>query len=537
MNKIAQLKDNIRICYEICDDIDAGRIRIDDSISIKKILKEEFLKFCIYLALIDDKIAPEEIDLINEVFDTTFNRKNTTEIILFKTDKLNTQTFPVTVPIPFKHFVLADIKKSEGIRYQESKSKLLFDTYELLGQTLIASDSKIDENQIKALTNYTILLNNNLRSYGLSSRTIEKNTMIEIQSKESNTALQENKEAETKSVEELLESLNELTGLDNVKKEINSLVNLIKINKMREEQGIKTANVSKHMVFSGNPGTGKTTVARIVAQIYKGLGVLSQGQLIEVDRSGLVAGYVGQTAILTKQMLDKAKGGVLFVDEAYTLSKGGSESDFGREAIDTLLKGMEDNRDDLVVIVAGYTDLMEEFLDSNPGLKSRFNKFIAFDDYLPEQLLEILENMCKKQDFILEEKAKSYLLKEFQTLSASPDFANARTARNIFEYAITAQATRLLTQEQRITETVKEENEELKENTTEISETTENIEANNTEKEIKETYNDEALIDVSDKDILEKKEQHVVSEIDGKVVFTKEDLMTLKMVDFLGYVL
>lgn len=532
MNKINQLKDNIRICYEICDDIDAGRIRIDDSISIKKILKEEFLKFCIYIALKDDKIVPEEIDLINEVFDTTFNRKNTTEIILFKTDKLNDKLFPVTVPIPFKHFVLADIKKSEGIRYKESKSKLLFDTYELLGQTLIAADSDIDENQVKALTNYTILLNNNLRSYGLSTRTIEKNKMIEVQTKESETALKENKEAETKSVEELLESLQELTGLENVKKEINSLVNLIKINKMREEQGIKMSNVSKHMVFSGNPGTGKTTIARIVAQIYKGLGVLSQGQLVEVDRSGLVAGYVGQTAILTKQMLDKAKGGVLFVDEAYTLSKGGSESDFGREAIDTLLKGMEDNRDDLVVIVAGYTNLMEEFLESNPGLKSRFNKFIAFDDYMPEQLLEILESMCKKQDFILEDKAKKYLLEEFKVLSESPDFANARTARNIFEYAITAQATRLLTQEERIKEKAISENEDAKEVINVENTSSEKIEDTTENKE-----NTEELIDVSDKDILEKKEEHVVSEINGKVIFTKEDLMTLKMVDFLGYVL
>ena len=522
MNKITQLKENIKTCYDICDEIDAARMRVDITLSIKKILKEELLKFCIYIAQKDDKIEPEEVDLINEIFDTTFNRKNTMELFLFKSDKLDETNFPYTIPIPFKYFVLADSKHYESSTYNGLRSKLLFDTYELLGQTLIAADSKIDENQVKALTNYTILLNNNMRMYNLSTRTIEKNELIEIEKKEATTALKESKVAEEKSVEELLESLNELTGLDGVKKEVNQLVNLIKINKMREEQGMKPSSVSKHMVFSGNPGTGKTTVARIVAQIYKGLGVLSQGQLIETDRSGLVAGYVGQTAILTKQMLDKAKGGVLFIDEAYTLSSSGSESDFGKEAIDTLLKGMEDNRDDLVVIVAGYVDLMEDFLNSNPGLKSRFNKFISFENYTPEQLVEILESMGKKQDFILAEDAKEYLLEQFDILSKSPDFANARTARNIFEFAITAQATRLLTQEERITEMAKAPKETAK--------TKEDVEENTLvlEKESEETNGDE---------ILEKKENHVIEEVDGTVVLTKEDLMTLKKVDFLGYVL
>lgn len=444
MNKIDQLKDNIRICYEICDDIDHSRYKIDETISLKKILEDEFLKFCIYLALKDDKIRPEEIDLINELFGTNYNKNNTTEIILFKTDKLNEMTFPVTVPIPFKHFVLCDVKNREGIRYQEPKAKLLFDTYELLGQVLIASDSIIDERQVAALTNYCVLLNNFLRSYNLSDKVIEKKEMVNLESEQSTQALTESTETKEKSLDELLSSLNELTGLDNVKKEINNLVNLIKINKMREEQGMKPSNVSKHMVFSGNPGTGKTTIARIIAQIYKSLGVLSEGQLVEVDRSGLVAGYVGQTAILTKKMCDKAKGGVLFIDEAYTLSKNSSDNDFGKEAIDTLLKEMEDNRDDLVVIVAGYTDLMNDFLESNPGLKSRFNKFIAFNDYTPEELMKILQNMCEKQDFKLDAGAKKYVLTQFELFAKSPDFANARTVRNFFEYAITKQATRLI---------------------------------------------------------------------------------------------
>lgn len=245
------------------------------------------------------------------------------------------------------------------------------------------------------------------------------------------------------SLEDLQKELDSLIGLVSVKKEISSLINLLKVNKIRKERGLSTPKTSNHLVFLGNPGTGKTTVARLIAKIYKQLGVLEKGQLIEVDRSGLVAGYVGQTAIKTQEKIDEAMGGVLFIDEAYSLAKG--ESDFGQEAIDTLLKAMEDNRDDFVVIVAGYTKQMEAFLLSNPGLKSRFNKSILFEDYTEEELLDIFNLFCHKYGLRLSEDAKRNLVVFLSTIcSEKPEnFANAREIRNLFERSIVNQANRL----------------------------------------------------------------------------------------------
>ena len=199
-----------------------------------------------------------------------------------------------------------------------------------------------------------------------------------LEDKEKDTRAETKKEDE----EDPMEELNSLIGLSDLKKDVCELVNLMKLQKMREERGMKSVSISKHLVFSGNPGTGKTTVARILAKLYKQAGILSKGQLVEVDRSGLVAGYVGQTAIKTQEKIQEAMGGILFVDEAYALVKEGQ--DYGQEAIDTILKAMEDNRDDFVVIVAGYPDLMKTFIESNPGLRSRFNKYFFFDDYNEE---------------------------------------------------------------------------------------------------------------------------------------------------------
>ena len=191
--------------------------------------------------------------------------------------------------------------------------------------------------------------------------------------------------------DELMEQLEDLVGLEEVKKDVKNLMNLVKVRKLRQENDLPVPPMSLHMVFMGNPGTGKTTVARLVSGLYAAIGVLSKGQLVEVDRSGLVAGYVGQTALKTQEVIKSALGGVLFIDEAYSLSSGG-ENDFGREAIETILKAMEDHRDDLIVIVAGYTGPMEKFLTSNPGLESRFNKYFFFPDYNGEQLMAIFRN-------------------------------------------------------------------------------------------------------------------------------------------------
>lgn len=243
----------------------------------------------------------------------------------------------------------------------------------------------------------------------------------------------------------LFSELNSMIGLENVKREIDTLVNLIKIRKLKQKRGYTVKQISMHMVFYGNPGTGKTTIARLLSAIYKELGVLSKGHLIEVDRSKLVSAYIGQTAIQTSELLHQAIGGILFIDEAYTLTVDKGANDFGQEAVDTVLKGMEDYRNDLIVIVAGYPSKMREFLESNPGLKSRFNKFVNFYDYLPNQMLEIYKGMCKSQDFTLDFDAEELLKTNFQKKYNERDesFGNAREVRNGFEQAISNQANRL----------------------------------------------------------------------------------------------
>ena len=256
--------------------------------------------------------------------------------------------------------------------------------------------------------------------------------------------------AKTKSPANELDSL---IGLDSVKKEVQTLTNFIKIQQKRAEQGLKSSSVSYHCVFTGNPGTGKTTVARIVADIYKNLGVLKKGHLVETDRAGLVAEYVGQTAVKTNKIIDSALDGVLFIDEAYSLV-GGSESDYGKEAIATLLKRMEDDRERLVVILAGYTNDMKRFIDSNPGLQSRFNRYIEFPDYTAEELLQIFEVNMRKYDYHFGEGAKEVLQQYLENAVAHKDanFGNGRFVRNIFEKTLERQANRLASESNLTTE-------------------------------------------------------------------------------------
>ena len=259
---------------------------------------------------------------------------------------------------------------------------------------------------------------------------------------------EEEKEPEKPNFDELMEQLNALVGLDTVKKEIRNLMNLVKVRKLRQENDLPVPLMSFHMVFLGNPGTGKTTVARLISGLYAAIGVLSKGQLVEVDRSGLVAGYVGQTALKTQEVIQSALGGVLFIDEAYSLSSGG-ENDFGREAIETLLKAMEDHRDDLVVIVAGYTGPMEGFITSNPGLESRFNRYFFFPDYNGEQLTEIFRMQCKKNSYTLTPDADAAALEMFTELyeERTENFGNGRDVRNCFEDMVVRQANRVAAME------------------------------------------------------------------------------------------
>ena len=251
-------------------------------------------------------------------------------------------------------------------------------------------------------------------------------------------------EAPKESLDDLMKELNGYIGLTTVKEQVDQLVHWIQISKLRKEHGLPESDLSLHMVFSGNPGTGKTMIARLMSRIFHTLGILSKGQLVEVDRGDLVAGYVGQTAIKTKEVINKAMGGVLFIDEAYALTNRG-ENDYGTEAVDTLLKAMEDHRDDLVVIVAGYIEPMQKFLHSNPGLESRFNRFIDFPDYTLDELMAMFDMRCESKGYTMDDETRCALRQVIDRESTKDvkGFGNGRGVRNLFETAIARQADRL----------------------------------------------------------------------------------------------
>lgn len=238
------------------------------------------------------------------------------------------------------------------------------------------------------------------------------------------------------------EKLDGLIGLDNVKSKIRELSNLAYVNKLRKDKGLKTSGVTMHMVFTGSPGTGKTTVARIIAELYYNLGIIKENKMIEVSREDLVAEYLGQSEIKTKKVLESAMGGVLFIDEAYSLTK--NKDEYGSAVIDTILKFMEDNRDNTVIIVAGYPKEIEQFIQSNPGLKSRFNTYINFENYNSEELLKILQMLINSNDYKISDKDLKKILKQFDKIDTKDvSFANGRYVRNLFENAIKNQASRI----------------------------------------------------------------------------------------------
>lgn len=251
---------------------------------------------------------------------------------------------------------------------------------------------------------------------------------------------------ENDTLEKVLAELNEMVGLEKVKTDINELVNLLEIQKKRTKEGLKNVDIALHTVFLGPPGTGKTSVARLLSRIFKHLGFLSKGQMYETDREGMVAGFVGQTATKVDAVVTESIGGVLFVDEAYALTQTTLGNDYGAEAVNTMLKRMEDHRDDLAVVVAGYTEPMKMFVESNPGLRSRFNRYFHFEHFKPNELFQIFETFCKKSDFILTEEAIEKLNDTFELLYAKKDdsFGNARVIRNIFEKCVQNQANRIV---------------------------------------------------------------------------------------------
>lgn len=498
------------LCLKRADSIGhAEFMRTEGRVSLAETYKTDMINFLIYLAYSDGRLNKEEVKYINSLTGLCFNEQDISKYADkwgLKTESIKDRP-PMSLE-PFVRSNIGPETGEISNRYYDLIS-LYVTTFNYIGNDFISCNKDIARGEIEALSSYIMMIkayidiiNGRIEDYkptiafksGSKVKTEPKPQYVEAQensdmingdriyrddkvSKEEsrviirhhnatddmNIDINNEKSVDVKKInntdevkqvidtedinlEVLLDELNQLTGMESVKVEINNLINLLKICRIRQEKGLKLPPTTNHLIFLGNPGTGKTTVARILSKIYHGLGILSKGHLVEVDRSGLVAGYMGQTSEKVMEVVERAKGGILFIDEAYALASGKQEGDFGKEAIDILNKAMEDYRDDLIVIAAGYHDEMQDFLDANPGLRSRFNRTIEFPDYNAEELVTIMINRAAKLDYEFSDDAIKFVKEKFENVLACPpeNFGNARSVRNYLDRAINNQANRLV---------------------------------------------------------------------------------------------
>lgn len=434
---------------------------------IRQLAKKEILNFLLYLSASDGSIEVAEALFIKDYLSEQISPEEMCQRI--EVDNIYSSSFEQRIPLTLKRLVKLDNSTYEKKgKLNESDAEKYICGYEALGKEFVACDHEVSQSERDDLGTYIT----NMRSfYRANYKGPDEATKAAHSEHTVDTSRNQKRGNSTKNIDEeetleiLINQLNAMVGLEKVKGTVSQLIHFNTIRQIRNERGLAQMPMTQHMVFYGNPGTGKTTVARMIAKIYHHLGLLSKGHLVEVDRSGLVAGYVGHTALKVKDVVKQAKGGVLFIDEAYALTYKRSENDFGWEAVDTLIKAMEDEREDLVVIVAGYTEPMTYFINSNPGLKSRFNRFIDFEDYTGEQLLQIYQKMAREAGYETTEEALEYaegffeekaLNKSEQTtigFNASfkkrmpvvegVNFSNARMVRNFLETAVMNQADRI----------------------------------------------------------------------------------------------
>ena len=388
--------------------------------------------FFVYIASADGALDDVQICLINAMLATNFT-KDTLANVLKAVETIDIPNFVRSIVAT--NALIARFRHPQGGGTGELENDPFWQLIALAGQAFVAMARSTETHMADRLSTLTLAAKAAISSLPVVT---EFHEPVELPNatKSSNTV--------STSIDNCLREIEGLVGLESVKREVSSLINLAKVFAIRRAKNLPVPPMSHHLVFTGNPGTGKTTVARIIAKVYGALGLLDKGHLVEVDRSGLVGGFVGQTALKTKKVLDSAIGGVLFIDEAYSLAKG-TDNDFGAEAVEVLLKEMEDHRDNLVVIVAGYDNRMEEFLRSNFGLRSRFSKTISFPDYSPSEMGLIFERSASQSGYKISPDGAQALGQKMQEMwdQRSGSFANARDVRNLFERVVTVQSNRV----------------------------------------------------------------------------------------------